>query len=311
MVQRASDNKVQPKRRTIFVLLVVIVVVMCILCIPTNLGASFKLGMDGSTVIFTKKQCAGTIKRYGAEDDGGWFVCLPHDWKPNSDSCLVYSFGIKDDFSFDKAMIDIGCDVHGFDPSPYGLNSKPRYEALGAYYHEYGLGPKDRTYAPGTVPFNWPGLGYMTESNTEAWELRTLKTIMNFSFHQRLAPVPKMTILKIDVEGAEWDGMDDLVHARNWDILLLELHIPIAFYRINEHYDESGGMGFSVNKVLRYPLRDYAHPPQQPTPRYNYINLLEKLNKVADMWHWNFNEDGHSCIEVYFTRRLSMQSKDQ
>ena len=38
----------------------------------------------------------------------------PFDVKP---PCLVYSFGINWDFSFDDAMGKLGCEVHSFDPS--------------------------------------------------------------------------------------------------------------------------------------------------------------------------------------------------
>ena len=66
-------------------------------------------------------------RRFGHEGDGGWYACID----PGSSSadtvrflgqqpgspCLVYSFGIRDDWTFDVAMRDAGCEVHSFDPT--------------------------------------------------------------------------------------------------------------------------------------------------------------------------------------------------
>ncbi|XP_043190246.1 uncharacterized protein LOC122364166 [Amphibalanus amphitrite] len=49
--------------------------------------------------------------------DGHKFVCLDPEFAlRSSDQCLVYSFGIATDWSFDMAMERFGCDVQAFDP---------------------------------------------------------------------------------------------------------------------------------------------------------------------------------------------------
>ncbi|XP_071134989.1 uncharacterized protein [Mytilus edulis] len=48
--------------------------------------------------------------------DGGWNVCHDKPYRPPV-PCLVYSFGINNDFSFDDFIVKpYGCDVHSFDP---------------------------------------------------------------------------------------------------------------------------------------------------------------------------------------------------
>lgn len=47
---------------------------------------------------------------------GNWYVCMDKKFYV-SKPCLVYSFGIGNDFSFDDAMAKLGCEVHSFDPS--------------------------------------------------------------------------------------------------------------------------------------------------------------------------------------------------
>ena len=58
----------------------------------------------------------------GNEHDGGWKICLDANVFLGSDtiskdSCIAYSFGLGTDWSFDKALEEKGCEVHGFDPS--------------------------------------------------------------------------------------------------------------------------------------------------------------------------------------------------
>ncbi len=57
--------------------------------------------------------------------DGHKFVCLD---KFHGDvihgTCLIYSFGIAGDWSFEEAMADLGCTVRAFDPTIDG-KSKP------------------------------------------------------------------------------------------------------------------------------------------------------------------------------------------
>merc|ERR1711924_9950 len=130
--------------------------------------------IDWMEVVANKNACSHP-GRVGHVDDGGWWTCIDR----LQDKCgVVYSYGVRDDFSFDKAMAAKGCDVHGFDPSPAGIESQQKYNALPATYHTFGLGGEDRIYPPGTVPFAWPGMDYMRETNTKSWDLRKVTTAM-------------------------------------------------------------------------------------------------------------------------------------
>lgn len=62
-------------------------------------------------------------EKYGKNGatEGGWFVCAEGFKDAPAGSCIVYSMGVNDDWSFDKAASDkYGCQVHGFDPSDAG-----------------------------------------------------------------------------------------------------------------------------------------------------------------------------------------------
>lgn len=51
--------------------------------------------------------------------DGDKFVCMDkmYDDMKTPDKCLVYSFGIADDWSFEDTMAGMGCRVRAFDPT--------------------------------------------------------------------------------------------------------------------------------------------------------------------------------------------------
>lgn len=49
--------------------------------------------------------------------DGQKSVCLDPGLAPPPGICVVYSFGLSDDWSFESAMALYGCDVYAFDPS--------------------------------------------------------------------------------------------------------------------------------------------------------------------------------------------------
>ena len=78
-----------------------------------------------------------TVKGGCAWYDGAKFVCLDK-WKMAIDKnqCLVYSFGIANDWSFEEILADMGCTVRTFDPTVDGIpsnvkNSKITFEKIG------------------------------------------------------------------------------------------------------------------------------------------------------------------------------------
>jgi len=240
--------------------------------------------------------------RAGSGGDGGWWLCSSQSIPPvgsdgDDSSCVVYSFGIRDNFSFDHYLAKRGCTVHGFDPSPDGLSSKAKYEQNNfgqnggkAVFHSVGLG-KDGVYEPGKVPFRWPGMGYLADSNTYTWKLKSLPTIQDKLGND------KITILKVDIEGGEWDVLSDIIDAE-WDELYMELHFyPGSFYLFETAND--GGL----NVVEAHHMSPRAQMPEQNVGKVDRIGLLKKLNDVADMFWWDPNGHDNQCAEIYFRRK--------
>ena len=116
----------------------------------------------------------------------GWTVCMAHI---NVDDCLVYSFGIADDWSFDTEMGKLGCEVHSFDPTV----NLPKFLDENVIFHKIGLYNGLNTST--TLAFNHSTYGKITG------QMMTLQQIRSLLGHENR----KINILKIDCEGCEWD----------------------------------------------------------------------------------------------------------
>lgn len=161
------------------------------------------------------------VMRLGT-DYGGW------NFNPdllNRDS-VVYSAGIGEDASFDLALIQkFGMTIHGFDPTPKSIrwvqsqNMPPQF-----ILHPYGVSPTD-----GELIFHAPeNPSHVSLSVVErpkpteriVLPVRELVGIMNELGHDHI------DLLKMDIEGSEYDVIADL----------LERKIPIKQLLVEYHH---------------------------------------------------------------------------
>ena len=139
--------------------------------------------------------------------DGQKAVCIQPESvaPPVNKSCIVYSFGINYEWSFDDAMESYGCQVYAFDPS-MDKEGERFDHSPGVHFYKIGLGAKDETPANGPV-------------------VHTLQSIRQLLGHQDRV----IDYLKIDIEGSEWDvlpqlmGTGELTHVRQMGV---EIHLP-------------------------------------------------------------------------------------
>ncbi|XP_064602533.1 probable methyltransferase-like protein 24 isoform X2 [Liolophura sinensis] len=143
--------------------------------------------------------------RMGALGDGGWEVCDDEHVRPKH-NCLVYSFGIAFDFSFDDMIArHYGCEVHAFDPS-MGVSTTKRSENVTFYdLGVYGANVNQmKVIHPG-------------------WSLKTLKQIRQDLQHTE-RPID---VLKMDIESSEWSTLTTAIadgSLNNVRQFLIELH---------------------------------------------------------------------------------------
>ena len=151
-----------------------------------------------------------------------WGICT-RELRPES---VVYSFGIGQDISFDIELIEqFGLTVHAFDPTPRSKQWLSRQSLPEKFiYHEYGIAPYD-----GTALFNPPQnefhVSYSMLSNGNpadsavAAEVFSLTTIMKKLGHA------KIDVLKMDIEGAEYQVIPSILSSRvSISQLLVEFH---------------------------------------------------------------------------------------
>ncbi|XP_076097057.1 uncharacterized protein LOC143067592 isoform X1 [Mytilus galloprovincialis] len=140
------------------------------------------------------------VIRLGHITDGGWNVCHDKPYRP-SYPCLVYSFGINWDFSFDDAVVKTyGCDVQSFDPS---MNQPDFRRGDQIWFHNLGISN--------------------TTSRKGNWNVSSLKDILKNLNHTSR----RIDLLKIDVEKSEWESFPDMIQTgslRNTRQLLVEFH---------------------------------------------------------------------------------------
>ncbi len=160
-------------------------------------------------------------ERHGS-DYGGWTV-NPTLLSKNS---VVYSVGVGEDASFDVAMIRrFGVTVHAMDPTPKSI-AWARKQGFPSEFvlHEYGLAASDGelTFYP---PENPEHVSHtildrpQTASGAIRVPVKRLATIMRELGHTRI------DLLKMDIEGAEYEVIDDLAKT-GYPIsqLLIEFH---------------------------------------------------------------------------------------
>jgi len=161
------------------------------------------------------------MRRFGS-DYGGYDVATD---ALNAQS-VVYSCGVGEDVSFDLALIDgYHLAVHAFDPTPksiewVGAKALPRTFV----FHPYGISDRDGTAL--FYPPDDPGHVSHTLLSHPSTSERAIRVPM-----KRIATVmaelghDHIDILKLDIEGAEFGVIRDLIASRvRPRQLLVEFH---------------------------------------------------------------------------------------
>ena len=140
--------------------------------------------------------------------DGVKHICLDKVFQDvKTDECLVYSFGLSDDWSFEQEMVQIGCKVRAFDPTVEDEN---------------GLHDGDR------FKFAQIGIADMT-GTTQIESIDEEKTVMTLSDSMKYMgdEGKNLTILKVDIETMEFRCLEDWFESgilNRVDQIQMEIH---------------------------------------------------------------------------------------
>lgn len=160
---------------------------------------------------------------YGTKDYGGWRICTDNI----SSKSIVYSFGVGEDATWDVELIahhDVK--VFAFDPTPKSIE----WVSKQALPDKFVFTPIGIANFDGTITFFPP--------ENEEWVSFTVVERGQDTTSAVKAPVKRLEtlavenghtvidILKIDIEGAEYDVLEDLMSSNQITIhqILVEFH---------------------------------------------------------------------------------------
>lgn len=161
--------------------------------------------------------------RWYGNSYGGFYV-NPTLLNENS---IVYSFGIGEDISFDKAIIEKhNCQVFGFDPTPKSINWIENQELPANFnFLNYGLSEKSGLfdfYLPKNPDWVSGSMVIQDNLNTNekiSVEMKSLEDIVKELGHEQI------DVLKMDIEGSEYNVIDSILDSKVFvNQILIEFH---------------------------------------------------------------------------------------
>jgi FkbM family methyltransferase len=161
-----------------------------------------------------------TLERFGS-DYGGWHLATDYV----AGDSIVYSAGVGEDISFDLQIIErFGLQVHAFDPTPRSIQwARSQHLPAAFTLHEYGIADFDGelTLYPPSNPAHISHSVVRKDAGQTPIQVpvKKLSTILRTLGHTRL------DVLKLDIEGAEYAAVADMIAAGIRPMqLLVEFH---------------------------------------------------------------------------------------
>jgi FkbM family methyltransferase len=170
-----------------------------------------------------------------------------------SETSIVYSFGVGEETSFDRELIhQFRATVHAFDPTPRSI-AWLRTQTLPDQFvfHPYGVAAQDglRRFIP---PRNRRHVSHTLLERDSPWDaievpVQRLGTIMQTLGHRRI------DLLKMDIEGAEYEVLNDLLDSGiAVQQLLIEFHHrwpEVGITRTKNAIDQLNKAGYRIFNV--------------------------------------------------------------
>lgn len=137
-----------------------------------------------------------------------------------NETSIVYSVGVGDDISFDRALIDrYGCEVFAYDPSPTGVAFAATQELPDRFHFApIGLSNVDGEAEFFAGPDTSFGLNNPGTDKALVLPVRRLATLKAQNAHAHI------DLLKMDIEGFEYDVIEDIAKTVRPTCILVEFH---------------------------------------------------------------------------------------
>jgi FkbM family methyltransferase len=181
-----------------------------------------KFRMIKGEIGYIKKDFDSEYEWYG--NLYGGFNINPKKLTTNS---IVYSFGIGEDISFDKAIIEKhGCSIFGFDPTPKSINwIKTQNLPEKFKFMEYGISTKNEMvdfYLPKNQ--NHVSGSLIDHKNVEVKNKVTVPMKCFKDITVELGHT-QIDVLKMDIEGSEYDVIENILNSSvSINQIVIEFH---------------------------------------------------------------------------------------
>ncbi|XP_045592750.1 uncharacterized protein [Procambarus clarkii] len=200
--------------------------------------------------------------------DGSKLVCLDADVKLRPLHCLIYSFGVGNDFTFDEHMQDFGCEVHAFDHDDhheiYDFRLGPS-----AFFHKSRIGVRSGYFRFCENTAN----GRRCEP---AVRYQTMSDIQRSLGHDGR----QVDYMKLDIEGEEWGVLQHVLDNTNVLDSVSQLSLEIHLDDLRQQKPETQRATIaSYVKVLQglaslgFQLVSYEE--NELNPRYEMVDGVE------------------------------------
>lgn len=246
------------RKRSSLTLILVLSLSFCLLRSARNLEIVEERAMaeqEGESEVITAKEMQDTIKRMeeavttveapcrrmallggvltcSCSDlkcarDGGKFVCMDPDVMPPPRSCLALNFGIGFEFSFDEALANYGCRVIALDPTNSNVTNRVYQANLTHSLPSLRQrGPRGSLAPPRNIHALTIGLAeknYMQVLNLTSDGVGFMANLASYLTYRSLLHLldkPRVDLLKIDIEGNEWDVFQEILVSPDAAVLL-------------------------------------------------------------------------------------------
>ncbi|XP_042866351.1 uncharacterized protein LOC122249494 [Penaeus japonicus] len=153
--------------------------------------------------------------------DGNKFICFDPDVKPQPGNCLIYSFGVGGELTWDTAMTYFNCSVYAFDMTMKTWDNGLVKDNL--HFLALGLGAENID-----ANLEMHNETHPSHRDKKKSFFRTLETVRGVLDHND-RPID---ILKLDIEFSEWDFFESLFRSPEKSKILqdvkqiaLEIHL--------------------------------------------------------------------------------------
>lgn len=219
-------------------------------------------------------QCPHRVRRVGTLGDGGKWVC-GLDRVAKQDKCVIYSFGINGESSFESTLLKRApsCEAWGYD---YSVNSwgpeitgDPELRER-AHFKSFALGGTDN---------------HTDNDNPKYWTLDSLMDLNGHTF---------IDILKIDIEGGEFDALATFLSARaEGDVL------PIGQLQLEIHARE-GHENFVYFSRWWTKLEAAGLRPFWTEPNLVYVNIVRGVRPELAEYSFMNIRGNHALVNEAF-----------